>query len=233
MSDVNTNIPGTTVVVNPGPPNAMAVYDQVENAGIQTQLKLEVSTGDMVGIAVAEAETQIRRKVSELTKMAGLEQKALDELLSDQNEQLKSWVEGQAAEDARLPSLKAAAEAYLGKPPTVVYGVASYSERSGNFSGRLTVSGDNFNFAWDYEKNAGTAYQDLLKQITQQGKKVEQIKRDVMTARAALNNVDALERQAKASIASQMLSRNDVGKGLVDAVRSTINVGNLIDHLSV
>lgn len=236
MSQFDPNNPavvGPAVVVNQVPQNALSTFNDISNTGIQTKFTMEVTTGDLVGIAVAEAEKQIRSRVAQLQRELGTANTQMNDLTGQRDTFLKTWCEDQATKDTRVAALVASAGAYLGKPPTINHAVATYSERSGNLSARLSITGKDFQFAWEYEDAAPQMYKDLLRSIEAQQKTVEALQRDILSARSALNNVDALERQARASIASQMAGRNEIGKQLVDAIRGTVNAEGLIEHLRV
>jgi hypothetical protein len=232
---IPTNLPPTAAVIGvmTPPPGTIATYERGIHSQIQTQFTMNLDQDALISIAVAEAEKQIRQKVADLQRQSNRLQSRLNTLINQRDTFLASWTQNQVRNDEPLARLITAASFLLTRTPIPNYNLASYQERSSTILGRVGYNQDSFEFVRIYEIPAPESFLELLFEIKEASASLEESKREILGARTALNNVDALERQAKARMASKVAENTPGGRELVESILATINADSLIDTLRI
>lgn len=238
-NDSPTINPSVPIAPQALPQGALAVFNPTaDGAQLQTRMSMELTTSSMVSIAVSNAERQIRAAISGRQKELKLLEAGLDKLDTELNTYVKNFTEKQATTDSRLPILTAAL-AVFGINATPVYALATYNERTGKMSGTFSFEDrgtdkSSASFQFTYQNVPDASYVEGLAQRTALVKSIELKKREILSGRSALNNVDSLERQAEASIATRLAQNSgEVGKAIVEGLNGLVNVDGLIDELSI
>lgn len=228
-----TQIPPSINVTVGTPDGTLAKFNESANgAEIQTKLTMEITQDSIVAIGVASAEKAIRAHLGTLIRTQTSCRSALLRLITDRNTFLSKFSRDQASVDDRLPLLLRSLLAFLGKDPTITYGEASYNPRTGLVSGPMTIAAPGLAFSYTYDKTAPDTFLTLLTNIEAQGAEEAKLNTEIVNTRMALNNVDSLERQARAAVASEMVARTGAsGQKLLDGINSTIDVTTLIENL--
>ena len=222
-------------VVNPAQTTGnLPVFRPSAEGGSQIQkaVSMQVDQRGMVAIATAAAETQIRKEVSvrkAAVQAASAAFNAATKAIADYQE---LWLRGQFDGDTPLQTFLKATKALV-PSTTVEFGTTEYNRRSQRLSGCVTLqAASKFQYIHEFSEPADKDYQALLTTLESTTKALDEAQRLLMASRAALNNVDALERQAEAALARQaILKSGDEGADLVKAIEGTVNAGNLIDLL--
>ena len=219
------------------PPGTLATYtSQPDQMALQTRFTLDMTEDSLVAIAVSEAETQIRKRLATLVREQTARQTLIRTLINDANDLLRDFlrlhIANTPSETIRLNGLVSAAPAFLGAPPPPVFSIATYHRQSGTLQAYLTFDQGSFSFKHEYEVPAPDEYVNLYNRIETESRNLEEINREILGVRQALNNVDALERMAKSNLAKQMAERSgEAGKALVQGIQSTVDADQIIDML--
>lgn len=198
---------------------------------IQTSLSLSshIDSSDLVAVAVSEAEQQIRQRLNAARRIHADAKRKLTALTGENAVILSDWTKAQADADARLTVLSNAVLPFWNTAPTRTYADATYSKQSGNFTGAVTLSTNDFRFSLTYSATAPTAYISNLTLITDATKAVEEAARNVLACQSSLNNLDSVERSARAALGSAMAEKVEGGTELINKIRASVNVSTLID----
>lgn len=220
------------------PAGAIAPYqDSNGQLGFSTQMKLELNQDHLTSIAVAEAERQIRVRLADLqSQMAAIRRRKSDTAASI-DRYLKSWCSEQAAlapNRVKLAALESAITTFY--PQTSIsYGPATLSERTRQLSADYTLvdlQGRNVSFTYTFTDGPSASYVEWSAEIESLTKEEEALSKQILSARAALNNVDTIERQARAGLATQLAERTgESGQKIVAAIKASVNADNLIEFL--
>lgn len=199
--------------------------------GIQTSLSLSshIDSADLVAVAVSEAETKIRQRLMAARRVHAAAQRNFTALTGANNAILCDWTKAQADADSRLANLSNAVLPFWNTVPTRTYSDATYSKQSGNFSGTVTLATNDFRFSLTYSATAPTTYLDNLTLIETAKKDVEAAARDVLACQTSLNNLDSVERSARAALGSAMAEKVEGGAELIAKIRASVDVSTLID----
>lgn len=229
--------PISVQTTQPLPTGAISLFQDASSGSplaLQTNVNMTLNQDDLTAIAVGAAESAIREKISTLLSAQTSTSRAISTLESAQTTLLASWSSTMYAA-APATTLIAAVQGLTNRAPTITHSLASYNERTNAFSGNTTLSDNgpsSFSFTIPHAAPAPADYLSRRVEIATLTTTLNTIKTDLLNARAALNNVGALERMAKANLAASLASRaGDAGKKLVDDIRSTINTDNIIDLL--
>jgi hypothetical protein len=226
-----TQVNGTVVCP---PPGTLATYSQGLNSEIQTQFTMQLDQSALISIAVAEAEKQIRAKVSALQKQVTAQNTQLTQLVRQRDDFLREWTQERLRNDRRITALLDAVEPFLGRRPIPSFSSASYDRASDSLSGTIAFNERSaFTLNFEYEEQAPPTFANLLTSITNAERTLDDLKREVLGARSALNNVDALERGARARMAAEVAKHTVGGEALVKSILETIDADSLIDSLRV
>lgn len=203
--------------------------------GIQTSLSLSshIDSADLVAIAVSEAEAQIRVRLNTARREHAAAQRALTSLIGANALILSSWTREQADADARLTPLSDAVLPFWNQMPVRAYDDATYDKHSSTFSGNVRLSTDGFSFRLTYNGPAPAAYITNLTAIDEAKKKVEDLARNFLSCQSGLNNLDAVERKARAALGAAMAEKIKGGAELIDKIRASVNVAGLIDDCTL
>lgn len=229
--------PISVQTTQPLPAGALSLFQDASSStplALQTNVNMTLNQDDLTAIAIGAAESAIREKISALLRDQTSTSRALSLLESAQTTLLASWSSTMYAQ-APATTLITAVQGLTNRAPIITHSLASYNERTNAFSGSTTLSDNgpsSFSFTINHAAPAPSEYLARRVEIATLTTTLNTIKTDLLNARAALNNVGALERMAKANLAASLASRaGDAGKKLVDDIRSTINTDNIIDLL--
>lgn len=233
VSAPSFNIPNGAPVVSVTTPQTgqiIPTYGNAEGAQIQTQFKMELNQDSLVAITVAEAEKQIRTILGEKMRAKTEQDKTLRDLQTLQTKSLEDWTRAQSASDPHLTPLRESLSKYF-RLSTITHSSAIYNPRTRTLNGSISFSWDGGSFVFSYEDTAPASYLSLLDEMDKTIKEINRLNNEILGARSALSNVDALERQAKASMAARIAQDSGaVGKALVEGLLATVNGGDLIER---
>lgn len=245
MTDTSTTV-HPSVVINTAPgiadtvPKGMAIFSQPGEAGGLQQrqtVDLGVSNAQVASIAVTRIEKAIRLKIGDLRAQLDALMKAQTARVKAQNEVLDGWCKTMTAADStRIATLEAALQPFTGRPLTIENGTASYNSRTHKLSATATFSSGEASISYDYQADAPATFIDGVKAIQEGEREIADLQKNILQTKAALSNMDSIERSANASIAESMLNRTAEGQAMVTAIEKASESGNvddLIRQLSV
>lgn len=242
MNDpVNINAPAASgLALNVTTPTkdqgqVLAQYQDAAGAQIQTQFKMELDQNALVSIAVADAEKGIRTRLSDLIRQQKVASESLTQSRTLQSQYLENFTRDALAGDStNVEALRKALVPFGVALANPAVSPAEYNERSRTVSGyvEFTDKSDRILFSRTYEAPAPASMLSAVESQKKAQKEVERLNQEILGVRSALSNVDALERQARASLAAKMAENSgDLGKQLVEGIRGTVNVDAIIDEL--
>lgn len=203
---------------------------------ISTSLRLDVTQENIVAIRVAEAESAIRTRVAQTSRELSALSSTLSSLQGQRDLYLSSWSQKKAAADSRVKPFITAASAFLNTPPRISFDTATYDPRSETINADVRITGDALSLEISYSDSTPSDFLSLLESIKSASDAVATKQREVAAGRLALNNVDALERQARAALAKTLVSRTgEAGRAIVEAIQhgAAANTDDLIAALGL
>lgn len=228
----NTGTPVIQITGAPPAPGQIATYQNQANAGIQTRFTMDLNQDALISIAVAESEKKIRARIAELNKVVTTCTARFNALVGQRDSFLSTWTREQAKVSKDLTQFLAGVTALFAKNPRLSYDNARYEVRRHQILGSIIISWDSNNVPFEFATSPSDEFVKLLTDIDAATKALETAKSEVLTARSALSNVDALERQAKAQMAAKVAEQSgEEGRALVESIRSTVDADSLIETL--
>jgi hypothetical protein len=227
MMDNNTSVSSTS--------NNLPVF-QTTQSGLQAAMSMSVATNtnDLVAIATNKAEQLIRSRIATHQRALTAANRQLTAIIGENDTIRNSWTKDRADRDERLNVLSAAARAFYNELPVRSYTQATYDAPSQTFTGTVSMTVGNFSFSHKYSDVAPSTFVANLGLIDEARKQVEIAQKDLLAARTSLNNIDSLERQARATIATQLTKQaSPEGAKLVEALESSVDIDGIIERLSV
>jgi len=229
--------PNVVVNVNGTSAESMVPFSPVENKlDIHGRMTMDINQESLVAIAVSQAETSIRARIADLVRQQNALTSEQTRLRTAQSTYLRDWTREFATttDEKRISALLSAAKAFLGRDPLTSFSEASFDNLSRTVSGVLRVTEGNFSFSYIYTGEPSDEFLANRNRIEQIDRDMVPLKTALLQARTALNNVDSLERAARARIAEEVASRSgDQGKALVDGIKATVNIDSLIESLGI
>lgn len=229
---------GVTINQMCTPESALAKFTAADGAQLQTQFTLQLSQQDLSSIAVAEAESKIRGRIVELNDAKKTLSSNRSVLTKAVNEYLDNFARQSADADPRLKALQSSAEA-MGLGMTLTYNAGLYHDRSSLI--KATVEGEGkvgsdstLSLSFVYSSPAPPEFKEHLSSIKKIDDQIADIEKRILNARQALNNVDSLERAARAAMAQSIAANSgDQGKALVQGIKDSVNVDSIVERLGV
>lgn len=209
---------------------------QTTQSGLQAAMSMSVATNtnDLVAIATNKAEQLIRSRIATCQRTLTAANRQLSALVGDNDSIRASWTKSRADADERLNVLSSAARAFYNELPTRSYTEAKYDAPSGTFTGTISMAVGAFSFSHKYSDVAPSNFVTNLSLIDDARKQVEAAQKELLAARTSLNNIDSLERQARATIATQLTKQaSPEGARLVEALEASVDIDGIIERLSV
>lgn len=227
MMDNNANVNQTTA--------NLPVF-QTGSAALQTAMSMAVTanTNDLVAIATNKAEQLIRSRIATYQKALTAANRELATYTGANDTLRLGWTKVQADTDARLESFDHACRIFYNEFPVRSYSEARFDANSNTFSGTVSMAVQNFSFSHKYTATVPAEYLSNLDLIKTAKIAVEAAQKDLLAARTSLNNLDSLERQARATIASNLTKQaSPEGAALVNALENSVDVDSIIERLSI
>lgn len=229
------------IVINTGtaiPPGAMSVFQDLPDARIQTNFRMEVTGDDLVAIKTAAVEKQIREQAARIAADIKALQSRQTTLSREQADFLRDWTKAANGEDEKLGIFVDAARALTSREPILYYSDAVYEEKTDLLRGTITVTVQShnsveghvqINFSAPAPKEFIARY-DELKQIAID---IAEKSRELLSTRSALSNIEVIQRQAKAAIAKAIASKAAGGSAIIEKIEETGDISDLIDSLKI
>jgi hypothetical protein len=237
------NNPPTTPLItvhNTSPaPGEIAPY-QPTQSGLATRETLDISINEdtLVSILVSKGEKAIRARIGELNTAVKAAESEVREAQFDHDQYLEDFaatiISSSTTGPLTKPALAALCEslsAFAQRPVTYVIGEAAFYETSRTLRAIITIELNPGTLTHTLTVPATSDYLSLRRTHQEAIKALDAVKRELLFARQALNNIDSLERQARATIAENVASRTEQGKALVDQLTAQIDVEAMINQL--
>jgi hypothetical protein len=209
---------------------------QTTSSGLQAAMSMSVATNtnDLVAIATNKAEQLIRSRIATSQRALTAANRTLSTIIGENDAIRNTWTKSRVDLDERVNVLAAAARSFYNELPVRSYTEAKFDSASNTFSGTLSMTVGNFSFSHKYSDAAPSAFVANLSLIDEARKQVEAAQKDLLAARTSLNNIDSLERQARATIATQLTKQaSPEGAKLVEALEASVDIDGIIERLSV
>ena len=227
MLDNNASVTSTTA--------NLPVF-QTGSAALQTAMSMAVTanTNDLVAIATNKAEQLIRSRIATYQKALTAANRELASHTGANDTIRNGWTKSQADADARLENFDRACLAFYGETPVRSYSETRFDVNSSTFTGTINMTVREFSFSHKYTGIVPSEYLTNLDLIKSAKTAVEAAQKDLLAARTSLNNLDSLERQARATIASNLTKQaSPEGAALVNALENSVDVDSIIERLSI
>lgn len=231
--------PTPSVIINTVPqpatalPQGMAVYSNPGSAGGLQQrhtVDIGVTNQQIALIATTEIEKKIRNRIGEYRKALEELRKEETSLVNSLNAILESWCREQVSADStNINALAAALRPFTGRDLTTSYGVASYNPRTRRLTATATFASGDFSLSHSYTAEASTSFIASTDQITLLSRQIKEEEERIRQAKLTLSNMDAVARQAEASIAQSTLNQTAEGKAMAEAIQNAASEGNVDD----
>jgi len=229
-----TTLPSINIHTVAQPPTGhLAVFSQPGgNSGLQQRQTLEIGvTNQQIAlIATTQIETKIRERIGDFRKSLEDLRKQEVALVNSQNAILESWCRDRVAEDAtNVTSLAAALKPFTGRDLTTSYGVAAYNARTRRLSATASFNSGEVSVPYTYTAEAPATFIADVDRLTELSRSIKDAEERIRQAKLTLSNMDAVARQAEASIAQSTLNQTEEGRKMADAIREAAADGNVDD----
>lgn len=223
-----------TVGADPGMSgNLTTVMQDASKAQLQTSLSTVVNTESMVAIASAKAEKGLRKLLADHIAAGQQIKSEIADLERAQQEFLADFAKENIVNTGNFGPFTQALTALYGSAPVIHYGTGVFNDRTGKVSAEVEVkitgkSSSNITVT----EEAPAAFLTRRANLQTLARTLEKADRNTLQVRAALSNVDSLERQARATIANKMIaSTGQQGKDLIAAIEASVDLDGIVGQL--
>lgn len=220
------------IVVSTPVPNAISQFQNVAEAGLQVNAAVSLTTSDLKNVAVAAAERSIRSKLAELRQNHSDLQKRVTETKKISDGILENWTRERFSSVA--PSFHDAMATCIGEV-TIEFNAGIFNEKAGKISGTITMkastSENSANASFTIRDNAPAIFLDALKTAKDLSEKINDLEKEIMGVRAALTNIDSLDRHAAAQIAKSVAERSAEGTDMIKKIEAIVDPDAIINLL--
>lgn len=233
MSSVPSQPVSPVSINNQIMPAPAPVLTSLATTDVQAAMSMELNREDVSAVLIDTAQQGIRGRISQHQESIKALEKAIRDETTLQDRYLEDWTGHAVRANAPLSTFLAAVGAYIRRDIVPTFGTASYNEKTRLIHSSLSVNVDNrFNFQEDFRGEPSADYLNSRNKLRDLNAELKVLQRDLLNARAALNNTDALRTQASSIMAQSIAGRSESGQKMLDQLRANLDVTKLINSLT-